>query len=205
MQYHLLRPPARRQMPIAFCAPLGENLLSSRLRHCGPLNDAPEGSTDMHHPRALCKVIAGPNAGDVIALEVNACRLIGRHLSEHETSFIDRDGNRMLDAQAHALLGEQLGEHLRNTHEQAAPSQAAAAQEPTLGSFERGPDVIFADDAISRAHAMLFYDPQGVGIVDLASTNGTYVNTQRISLTMLHDGDVIALGSSEISFHVRHA
>jgi pSer/pThr/pTyr-binding forkhead associated (FHA) protein len=156
----------------------------------------------MHHPRALCKVIAGPNAGDVIALEVNACRLIGRHLSEHETSFIDRDGNRMLDAQAHALLGEQLGEHLRHDTAQGAPGQPAVA--PPLGSFERGPDVIFADDAISRAHAMLFYDPQGVGIVDLASTNGTYVNTRRVSLSMLRDGDVIALGSSEISIHVRN-
>lgn len=164
----------------------------------------------MHHPRALCKVIAGPNTGDVIALEVNACRLIGRHLSEHETSFIDRDGNRMLDAQAHALLGEQLGDHLRKdqaaapaprNHEPERPAHVASA----LNAFERGPDVIFADDAISRAHAMLFYDPQGVGIVDLASTNGTYVNTRRVSLTMLRDGDVIALGSSEVSIHVRGA
>jgi hypothetical protein len=156
----------------------------------------------MHSPRALCKVIAGPNAGDMIALDVNACRLIGRHLSENETAFIDRDGNRMLDAAANHLLGEELSQHLAQKSE-AQP--AVANPQMALGAFERGPDVIFADDAISRAHAMLFYDEHGVGIVDLASTNGTYVNTQRVGLTMLRDGDVVSIGSSEVSLHVRSA
>lgn len=166
-----------------------------RAQACSADDDGPEGIVDMHHPRALCKVIAGPNAGDVIALDVNACRLIGRHLSEHETLLIDRDGNRQLDAQAHALLSQQLGEQ---PHHSTHTSPGA-----NMGSMDRGPDVLLADDAISRAHAMLFYEPQGVGIVDLASTNGTYVNTKRTALSMLRDGDVIALGGSEISIHVR--
>lgn len=155
----------------------------------------------MHSPRALCKVIAGPNAGDVFALDVNACRLIGRHLSEHETSLMDRNGNRLLDASANTVLTEQLSERLVRPHE--APKDNAEPSAVSLSAFERGPDVIFADDAISRAHAMLFYDPHGVGVIDLASTNGTYVNTKRVNSRMLRDGDVIAMGGSELSIHVR--
>ena len=147
--------------------------------------------------RALGRVLMGPNAGDTIALDVNACRLIGRHLSENETSFIDRDGNRMLDAAANQLMAEQLGQ--RQANREAPP----AAPKLALSAFERGPDVIFADDAVSRAHAMLFFDPHGVGIIDLASTNGTFVNNRRVSLTMLQDGDVVTLGGSEMSIHVR--
>lgn len=151
----------------------------------------------MQPVRALGRVLVGPNAGDVIALEQGACRLIGRHLSENETSFIDRDGNRMLDAAANQLMAEQLsGRREDKTAQPAGPRL-------TLSAFDRGPDVILADDAVSRAHAMLFFDPNGVGIIDLASTNGTFVNTKRVSLTMLQDGDVVCLGGSEMSIHVR--
>jgi hypothetical protein len=136
--------------------------------------------------RVQFKVNAGPNAGDTVSVETGACRLIGRHLSENETSFIDPDGNRVLDQTASKILTERLQEHV---------PQAPAFN---VTAFDRGPDVIFSDDSISRAHAMLFVDPQGVGIIDLASTNGTYVNGGRVSSALVNDGDTIALGASEM-------
>lgn len=149
----------------------------------------------MAEQRATFKVTGGPNNGDTVSVEVGGCRLIGRHLSENETAFIDRDGNRMLDAAAAQVLTDHLKE--RSPH-----AVAQGAEGFSVTAFERGPDVIFADDSISRAHAMLFYDPAGVGIIDLASTNGTYVNDERITSALVKNGDKIALGSSELEVHL---
>src|SRR4051812_883133 len=120
----------------------------------------------MKQKRAIFRVTAGPNAGDTVSVELGGCRLIGRHLSENETAFIDRDGNRVLDPTAASILSE----HLKERSPQ--PEPAAAAPAFSVTAFERGPDVIFSDDSISRAHAMLFFDTSGVGVIDLASTNG---------------------------------
>lgn len=63
-------------------------------------------------------------------------------------------------------------------------------------SFERGADIVLSDDSISRVHAMIFYDHSGVGIIDMASTNGTLVNGERVKSAMLVEGDAIAIGHS---------
>lgn len=143
--------------------------------------------------RATLKVLVGPSAGDVLSIELGNCRLLGRHLSEYETALMDRDGNRVLDAQLNELLHDQLRHRLPPRPGVRVPEQV------DLAAFERGPDIVLSDDAISRAHAMLFYDAGGVGIIDLASTNGTWVNGQRVSSALMQQGDVLALGSTEVS------
>jgi pSer/pThr/pTyr-binding forkhead associated (FHA) protein len=37
----------------------------------------------------------------------------------------------------------------------------------------------------------------------LASTNGTFVNNERVGSTLVNDGDLIALGNSEMTVRVR--
>lgn len=144
--------------------------------------------------RATFKISSGPNKGDTLRVELGTCRLIGRHLSENETAFIDRDGNRMLDANTSSMLSEHL-----QTHDADAAAPAGDAENVGLNAFERGPDIILSDDAISRAHAMLFYDATGaVGVIDLASTNGTYVNDGRIVSQLLSHGDTVMLGGSAL-------
>ena len=140
--------------------------------------------------RATFKITKGPNKGDTINLEAGACRLIGRHLSENETSFIDRDGNRVLDSSASTILQE----HLKDK----SPQSPQDSVDFSVSAFERGPDVIFADDSISRAHAMVFFDTTGAGIIDLASTNGTFVNDTRINSATVKHNDVIVIGGSEM-------
>jgi hypothetical protein len=146
--------------------------------------------------RAQFKVTAGPNAGDELSLDIGSCRLIGRHLSDTETQFIDRDGNRVLEPELASLLADQLQER---------SPQDAGGQGTDFSStaFERGSDIVFSDDSISRAHAMLFFDDAGAGVIDLASTNGTYVNNRRINSTMVADKDVIGLGSSQLRVKVK--
>lgn len=60
-------------------------------------------------------------------------------------------------------------------------------------------DIVVNDSAASRRHAEIFYDPlpELVTIKDLKSSNGTYVNRQKISaLARLQNGDVIRIGET---------
>ena len=62
-------------------------------------------------------------------------------------------------------------------------------------------DIVINDNAASRRHAEIYYDPMTelLGVNDLKSSNGTYVNHQRISgFYRLHDGDVIRIGQTEM-------
>jgi diguanylate cyclase (GGDEF)-like protein len=65
--------------------------------------------------------------------------------------------------------------------------------EVTLGRDERSAVRLDGDD-VSRQHARIGPDGDGHAIVDLASTNGTWVNGERIERRRLAPGDRIALG-----------
>lgn len=53
-------------------------------------------------------------------------------------------------------------------------------------------DIVIKEGYPSRQHAMIIIDKSMVSIQDLGSTNGTYINNQRIqSIASLQDGDVI--------------
>ncbi len=56
-------------------------------------------------------------------------------------------------------------------------------------------DVVVADPSVSRRHAQLTFR-DGVWVVqDLASTNGTAVNGERVGRAALHSGDLVELGA----------
>jgi len=58
-------------------------------------------------------------------------------------------------------------------------------------------DIQIVDDGVSRRHAKIFHDADGTAkIVDLSSTNGTYVNGRRVEVEVLREGDRIRIGSS---------
>ena len=58
---------------------------------------------------------------------------------------------------------------------------------------------------VSRHHLMLVRNGPSTFLMDLNSTNGTYVNSRRVSNHVLVDSDVIALGHYRIKFSDPHA
>lgn len=60
-----------------------------------------------------------------------------------------------------------------------------------------GNDFVLADPEVSRRHMRIIRRGDGFAIEDTGSTNGTFVNGQRIShLTLLQDGDAVDLGDT---------
>jgi predicted component of type VI protein secretion system len=58
-------------------------------------------------------------------------------------------------------------------------------------------DFVINDAEVSRSHARLTLQPDGCLVEDLASTNGTFVNGQRVTLPkMMRSGDMLGLGET---------
>ena len=60
---------------------------------------------------------------------------------------------------------------------------------------EPGCDVELSDDSVSRRHALLRPAEAGFVVVDLGSTNGTYVNESRVDVRALEPSDRLRFGN----------
>jgi DNA-binding NtrC family response regulator len=60
---------------------------------------------------------------------------------------------------------------------------------------------LFNEERVSRHHARLEPDDDGVLLRDLGSRNGTLVNGERVDARRLETGDIVQLGSSLLLFH----
>src|SRR3712207_7685536 len=58
--------------------------------------------------------------------------------------------------------------------------------------------MVLVEDMVSRKHAKITTDDRTVSIQDLGSTNGTFVNGEKIRKVELKDGDRILIGTSII-------
>ncbi len=61
-------------------------------------------------------------------------------------------------------------------------------------------DVVLTDPYLSSHHAVIRHENGEFTLVDLDSTNGTYVNERRVSREDLIDNDKVRLGRSELKF-----
>jgi hypothetical protein len=97
-----------------------------------------------------------------------------------------------------------------------APARLLVASSPSLERgtvFEPGPvaltfgragdntAVLDGDDYASTHHARVEASRDGVWLVDLGSTNGTWVNGEQLDgRHRLHDGDVVRIGQTELRY-----
>jgi predicted component of type VI protein secretion system len=98
----------------------------------------------------------------------------------------------------------------------AAPARLVVARSPVLEageSFETGPVpltigragdntlVLARDDFASARHARVEAQRDGLWVIDLGSTNGTFVNGDRLTRAQrLEPGDVIRIGESDFRY-----
>lgn len=61
-------------------------------------------------------------------------------------------------------------------------------------------DICLSQDAVSREHAYIIIDDFGIKIRDNDSTNGTYINDNKIHEAYLRDGDLVKVGRSIFKF-----
>ncbi len=76
----------------------------------------------------------------------------------------------------------------------------ALTQEWTRVGRSLAADVRFDDPTVSRRHALLVRQPDGVRVLDDRSLNGVFVNGERIEWGMLKDGDEIVVGRYRLRF-----
>jgi DNA-directed RNA polymerase subunit RPC12/RpoP len=94
---------------------------------------------------------------------------------------------------------EQPGEYL--CYEEGGElSTIALTREWTRIGRSLAADVRFDDPTVSRRHALVVRQPDGVRLLDDRSLNGVFVNGARIDGKALRDGDEIIVGRYRLSF-----
>jgi pSer/pThr/pTyr-binding forkhead associated (FHA) protein len=106
-------------------------------------------------------------------------------------------------AQARAEAGIVPG-RLVVTRSSAVPVGTAFEAGPvptTIGRADDNVVVLTDDDYASGRHARVESGLDGTWVVDLGSTNGTYVNGERLEgRRRLHEGDLVQVGDTELRF-----
>jgi len=69
----------------------------------------------------------------------------------------------------------------------------------SIKTIGRAPRADFIVDAalVSRVHCQLSAGAAGLEVVDLESTNGTFVNGERVARALLKNGDTLGVGKVE--------
>ena len=70
----------------------------------------------------------------------------------------------------------------------------------SIGRVSASCGVVIRDPNVSRVHAELSYNGRVWSIRDLNSTNGTLVNGNEVNDAVLHDGDILTVGLTDLEF-----
>ena len=145
---------------------------------------------------ALLSVTKGEarDVGRVVVLDVGSGVMVGRAPDvSRQTGMITQISLIRLDDEDHQAVAR----HLQTR----APDNDDART--VFASFDRADDVTLGDDAVSSRHAMVFCDEAGLTILDMGSTNGTFVNGDRIISADLAAGDLLRIGETRFAITPR--
>jgi pSer/pThr/pTyr-binding forkhead associated (FHA) protein len=82
---------------------------------------------------------------------------------------------------------------------------AALEKEWTRVGRSLAADIRFDDPTVSRRHALIVRQPDGVRVLDDRSLNGVFVNGERVEWRALRDGDEIVVGRYRLHYLVATA
>ncbi len=83
------------------------------------------------------------------------------------------------------------------------PNQGADSVTVTLGSAPDN-DIVIHERIVSSHHAQIVWDGTALALQDLASTNGTFVNGTRVTVSPVKIGDEVGLGSHTFTLGEQH-
>ncbi|OVE81229.1 hypothetical protein BVY03_04335 [bacterium K02(2017)] len=151
-------------------------------------------------------ILLGKNKLSHTEIRLGHCVVLGRKLNNQnfdETTYVGRPQNidtfTKLNPDSQKLVERCLSEPSRtNTNQKTDRLGQPNQQIQKLGNFTRDIDLLLEEASVSRSHAVVYHDEQGVHIIDLVSKNGTYVNGYEIEKSKLKNNDVISLGTASI-------
>ena len=76
--------------------------------------------------------------------------------------------------------------------------QLAPVSDSTTVGRAKTNGIVVADPLVSRVHATLRSTPAGPEIRDNNSSNGTFVNGTLVTTALLHDGDIVTVGNTDL-------
>jgi predicted nucleic acid-binding Zn-ribbon protein len=122
----------------------------------------------------------------------------GRFPLDETTSAPDAGEQRVWVASVRDEI-EQPGDYL--AYEEGGETRlVAVTREWTRVGRSLAADVRFDDPTVSRRHALIVRQPDGVRVLDDRSLNGVFVNGERIEWRVLKDGDEIVVGRYRLTF-----
>ncbi|MFZ9887387.1 MAG: FHA domain-containing protein [Myxococcota bacterium] len=140
----------------------------------------------------VLEVLEGADAGRRFVIPVGTYRVIGRaYGASGGTTIVSRGEHRRLDSEDQRRVGEHLAYRRGDRDQLGARGR--------MEHFVREGDIDLDDDAVSQTHALLLVDEAGTSLLDIASTNGTYVNGQRVTESTLVPGDLVRIGGTRLA------
>jgi phage baseplate assembly protein gpV len=121
---------------------------------------------------------------------------LGRDSEAAEPEHDDRDADWLAEASERLA---QPGEYLLY-EEDGEIVVVALTREWTRVGRSLAADVRFDDPTVSRRHALLVRQPDGVRVLDDRSLNGVFVNGERVEWRVLEAGDEIVVGRYRLHF-----
>lgn len=150
--------------------------------------------------KVILEMDKGPGVGSRFELPAQVYRAIGRSGGWGE----ERTKTLVVAAGPPSQAEDVVSAHLEG-RDRVEDRCTVRAVQAAQGSFRRGADILVEDHLTSRTHAMVFVDDDGPSVVDLGSTNGTFVNARAVTDADLVDGDVIRIGSAQFIVRVESA
>ena len=92
------------------------------------------------------------------------------------------------------------GQYLAYRAEGETPICYALQREWTRIGRSLAADIRFDDPTVSRRHALIVRQPDGLRVLDDRSLNGVFVNGERVEWSTLADGDEIVIGRHHLHF-----
>lgn len=166
-----------------------------------------------HRPKVLSKAVLQSHLWpETFVVEANLSNLVG----EIREALGDRPRASRFIRTAHGVGYAFCGEATTRSDSREAPPHLPSCWLEwgrhlfplSLGEhlIGRDPDVAIRLDrsTVSRRHARVLVTAEGTALEDIASKNGTFLGSDRItSRVFLTDGDAIHIGSLLVTFHAR--